>query len=324
MTDLPDNKAGNNQPVEDLPAAAPEDDLEAAFAALGTVSAAQAADLDDETDQADTEDEAPAGEVAEGANDAADDTEDGRDDPDPEADDAPAAQSEGLDPASSMLLKIALSLVIVLLVTTVSLVLFLTTQHEAPRTAVERSISAAEAGTLEHPDVADNWSKLAYAYAAAGRYNEALQAVRKGRNRTNQQYLTLVEADVLRSAGKYEDSIDAYNDAEKAVTKAIAAAATERKKMGVFVDVPDTTIARVYFGRALSEQSLGRNKEAIADIEKAIVVTPTQATLFIQLGDLYAAEGDRTRAAEAYNSALRFIPDSPEARAGLDRLQKGK
>lgn len=233
------------------------------------------------------------------------------------------AQTPALDPVASWLLKVVLALVVVLLVTTIALVLFLVTLREAPRTVAERDIRAAETAVKEHPETVDGWTKLVYAYASAKRYDDAISTARKGRATTGKNVLLLAEADVLRSAGRYSEALKVYDLADPAVSKAETEAAAAAKKIGIYVPLSDSTLARVYYGRALTKQALDDVSGAIFDLEQAKQLAPQSASVLVLLGDLHAQTGNTDKARESYEAALRFVPDSPEALAGLEKLKKG-
>ena len=235
-----------------------------------------------------------------------------------------APRTSSLEPVSGWMLRVALLLIVVLLVTTGSLVLFLLSLHKAPRTVAERNLSAAESAVRDHPGDAAGWSSLVYAYSQVKRYDDAIATAEKGRAVTKADVLLLAEADAMRSAGRFKDAVAEYNLADKAIGAAQADATAARKKKGIFIPLKDTTLTPVYYGRAISLHALGEVKPAIADLEKAVALAPEQAFLFISLGDYYAETGAKAKAEAAYRNALRYVPDYPEAIAGLKRLAGGK
>ena len=235
-----------------------------------------------------------------------------------------ARHAAPLEPVSGWMLRVALLLIVVLLVTTGSLVLFLMSLREAPRTVAERNLSAAQSAVHDRPNDVDSWSALVYAYSQAKRYDDAIAAAEKGRSVTKADVLLVAEADVLRSAGRLKDAVAEYDRASKAIESAQADATAARKKMGVFVPLGDATMIRVYYGRALALHALGDVKPAIADLEKAVALAPEQAYLFVTLGDYYAETRANGKAEAAYRNALRYVPDYPEALAGLKRIAGGR
>lgn len=67
---------------------------------------------------------------------------------------------------------------------------------------------------------------------------------------------------------------------------------------------------------ALALAAMGRRAEAIAELEQAVAETPDQVALWVNLGNLYAAE-DRGKAGAAYRKAEALNPDYPGLRERL-------
>lgn len=232
----------------------------------------------------------------------------------------PARQS---DPYVSWMLRVALSLIVVLLATTGALVYYLNTLNRAPRTSVERDVTTWETAVAETPRDANSWARLAYSYASAGRIDDALEAASEGKRRTKEPVFALVRADVLRIGGRYAEAKTAYDEAEKAVKDAVAEVKREREKLRIKFDIPDESLGRVYMGRALVQHELGEDKAAIKDLEEALKLEPQQSAMWVMLGDYSRGVGDTRRAKEAYENALKYIPDYAEALAGLEAIEKG-
>ena len=249
-------------------------------------------------------------------------------DPDPAADAAPVETAENpwqhLDPVSSWLLRVALALIIVVLVTATAMIIYFMTAEKAPRTAVERDTAAAEIAVRERPSDASAWQTLAYAYARGGRYDDALTAIRRGRESTKEQSLLLPEAEVLRIAGRYADAVVVYDSAIVVLSKEESEAIAARAKAGVAMSAPSGSLIRAYFGRGLTRNAMGDTEAAIEDVLLALELAPGQASMRVTLGDLYAKSNQKELARAAYTEALRFIPDDAQALAGLKRLQEGK
>lgn len=266
---------------------------------------------DESTDSVSAAEEVDAGQVDAEEVDASDDG----------APDAPTRRP--LDSVSSWLLGVALALVVVLLVTGLSVVLFVFALHDAPRTNTEYQISVNQAAVQQTPSDAGAWSKLAYAYAAAKRYPLALSTAQQGRSATGNDSLLLVTADVLRLSGDNKAAIAAYDTAYTAVTAAEAAAKLKLQQENITVPLGDETLAQVYFGRALSKHALGDLAGAIDDLRHATAIAPQESNLWAQLGDYETQAGDWKGARAAYRSALMYVPDLPQAVAGLATLKKG-
>lgn len=228
-----------------------------------------------------------------------------------------------LDAVSSWLLRVALVLIIVVLATATSMVLYFMTAEKAPRTAVERDTAAAEIAVRARPSDPSAWQTLTYAYARAGRFDDALETVRRGRESTKEQALLLPEAEVLRIAGRYSDAVPVYDSAIVTLSKEESEAVAARAKQGVAMAAPSAALVRAYFGRALARNAAGDNAGAIEDVLAALDLAPGQASMRVTLGDLYAASDQKDLAKAAYTEALRFIPDDEQALSGLKRLEEG-
>lgn len=240
-----------------------------------------------------------------------------------DGDESPVAPARPSDPYVSWMLRIALSLIIVLLATTGALVYYLNTLNRAPRTSVERDVTTWETAVAETPRDANAWARLAYSYASAGRTDDALQAASEGKRRTKEPVFALVRADVLRTGGRYAEAKTAYDEAEKAVKDAVAEVKREREKLRIKFEIPDESLGRVYMGRALVQHELGEDEAAIKDLEEALKLEPQQSAMWVLLGDYSREVGDTKRAKKAYENALKYIPDYAEALAGLEAIEKG-
>ena len=239
----------------------------------------------------------------------------------PLANDSEIAPAEP-DVVSAWLLRVALALIVVVLVTAASLVIFFVTAEKAPRTTVERDLAAAEVAVRERSSDSAAWQALAYAYVRAGRFDDAIEVSRRGRTTTGAKVLLLSEADALRSAGRHEDAIAVYDEAVAALSEEESAAVAARKKQGIVTPSSNASLVTAFYGRALSRSETGDTKGAIADVKRALEFGPQQSALFASLGELYEKAGETAKAEAAYREALRFIPDYPAALLGLKRLEK--
>lgn len=237
---------------------------------------------------------------------------------------APAVGVLASDGISRALLRLVLVLVVALLGTTLALLFYVSTLNRTPRTSFERDLAQWETAVKERPDSASAWARLAYTYAEADRTKDALDAVRRGERATGAGTLTLVEADVLRSAGRYTESLAVYDLAEKELKAAQNDTADRRKRMQIYVPLEQSSLAPVYFGRGLCRRELGDLKGAVRDVEKAVKAMPEQATMLVVLGDLYAETGDEAKARARYEQALTFVPDDASALEGLAALERGE
>lgn len=225
------------------------------------------------------------------------------------------------DPAFAVMLRVALVLVILILGVALAIVLALSALRHAPRTTSERDIAAAEASVKAKPSDVAAWTKLAYAYADAKRFDDAYAVVRRARKATSDPVVSLVDADILRMDGRFKDALTEYDGAYTAISEAEAAARQRREQLGIYTQIGDDTIVRVLYGRALVRHELKDTDGAIEDLETAVKRSPEAAYLSVVLGDYYAEEGRRADAAAAYRRALTYVPDYAEALAGLAKVE---
>lgn len=242
--------------------------------------------------------------------------------PDGSSTDDSGVESHTPDPVSTWLLRVALALIIVVLATATSLVIFFVTAEKAPRTAVERDIASAEIAVRERASDPAAWQALAYAYVRAERFSDAIEVSRRGKSATGADVLLLAEADALRAAGRHKDAISAYDEAVTALSQEESAAVAARKKQGIATPVANSSLVMAFYGRAISRDKTGDTAGAISDVKRALEFDPQQSSLLATLGGLYEKTGENAKAVAAYREALRFIPDYPAAVLGLKRLEK--
>ena len=82
---------------------------------------------------------------------------------------------------------------------------------------------------------------------------------------------------------------------------------------------PSSVAARERLGLVLARAGLTR--EAIVYLEAAAALAPQEARIHMNLGILYAQEGDLEAARDSLRHALRLRPDYARAREVLERLE---
>ncbi|MEN3336451.1 MAG: hypothetical protein V7647_127 [Acidobacteriota bacterium] len=120
--------------------------------------------------------------------------------------------------------------------------------------------------------------------------------------------------DVLRFRGM-QDDVDAARKAAEAGKLTEAQAIYER----TLASSPDSPF--LYREIAVIERRSGNLEAALAHARKAAELSPAEPRNFIALGEIYEAQGDYARAADAYRTAVGLEPsDAIEAR--LDELRE--
>lgn len=242
-----------------------------------------------------------------------------------EADPGPDAPQEVPDRVAATLRVIAGGLLVVVLVAAISFALYLQTLG-APRSAAERDIERYRAAVAEQPELLGNYVKLAYAYAIAGRYDDATETITIAEQMTKAPAIEvqLARAEIERAAGRAEDAIATYDKVVKMAEDEYAAQAEELKRQQIVFQPPNSTLAAALKGRGMAKWDAGDQAGAIADLDAALNIEPTDAATMVVIGGYYAESGDTSTAAAAYRRALRFVPDYPEALAGLRALGMGE
>ncbi|MDZ4168894.1 MAG: hypothetical protein U1E26_04460 [Coriobacteriia bacterium] len=237
------------------------------------------------------------------------------------ADDGEGAERPN-DPLVHALLVFAMALVVTLVATTGVLYFYLSSLNKAPRTMAERDVATAESVVAEDRTSATAWARLAYAYAGADRYEEALEALERAKTADDADALVVVKADVLRLSGRSREAVTEYDRALTEALKIRERIRVERSKVGITGDIGDDGLLLVYWGRGLAKKDIGEINGAIADLELASKENSRQVDIWVELGDLYAEKGDAVQAEQAYRAALMFVPDFAGAIQGLRDLGK--
>ena len=74
---------------------------------------------------------------------------------------------------------------------------------------------------------------------------------------------------------------------------------------------PETLPSQLYFARSIAYSKLGNIKSALADINKAITVDPSNPYYLGNRGIMYSKEGRHSNALYDYSQSLKLLPDQP-------------
>src|SRR4030081_1628472 len=78
--------------------------------------------------------------------------------------------------------------------------------------------------------------------------------------------------------------------------------------------------AEPLIGRAISYLALDKVREAVADLDEAVLADPNSAAAWSNRGLAYEPLGDKTKAAASYSRAIAIRPRDDAARNGLARV----
>lgn len=239
-----------------------------------------------------------------------------------EIDDTPATADHSPEDAFTRVLRLlAGGLLVVVLVAAISFTLYLQTLG-APRSAAERDIERYRVAAAEQPEVLANHVKLAYSFAIAGRFDEAMATITNAEKLTKAPRIEvqLARAEIERAAGHYEVAIKTYTEVAKLAEAEYEEQTAKLKKQQIQFQPPNTALAAALKGRGIAKWESGDKTGAIADLDAALDIEPTDAATMVKIGGYYAESGDTSMAAAAFRRALDFVPDHPEALTGLRDL----
>lgn len=232
--------------------------------------------------------------------------------------DAPRAPEDRI---SRTLRLVAGGLLVVVLASAISFALYLQTLG-APRSSVERDIERYTTAVDEQPEILANHVKLAYSYAISDRFDEAMDIISRAEQMTKapRVEVQLARAEIERAAGHYDKAIETYDLVARIAEDEYALQTAELKKQQIAFQPPNSTLAAALRGRSVAKWETGDRAAAIADLDEALDIEPTDAAAMVRIGGYYAQSNDTSLAAAAYRRALQFVPDDPGAIAGLREL----
>ncbi len=216
-----------------------------------------------------------------------------------------------------------LAVVVVILASLATVVLYGLQLQSAPRTLQEKTLAVAETAVAEKPDDYNSWLALAYAQVEVGRYTAAAETIEQGKAIEDTAGFYIADAYLAESQGKTDEAIELYEAAkQRAITER-----DERNKelaaVGVKLETPNTDLADAAIGKARLLASAGEHQAAITEYDVALGVQPQMADILVERADMKADLGDAIGARADYENALMFVPDMPEAFEGLARLEAG-
>jgi tetratricopeptide (TPR) repeat protein len=194
---------------------------------------------------------------------------------------------------------------------------------KTPRTALEMQLSTLEQVVAQNPRDPKVWAQYADALIQTKQYSKAATVIEQGRKALPGQtsLLTVEEAYMAHLRGLNGDALRLYD-------KATAQAQAERKKKleelkakGIISapEAPAIISAGVGKGDLLLE--MRRWADAAGAYSKALEEDPRMSDVLVRRGDAYLELKDYAKARADFESALTFIPDYKDARAGLEKLK---
>lgn len=200
----------------------------------------------------------------------------------------------------------------------------------APQNYKQASLTIAEAQAATFSEQPYAWFQYIQQLAINKQYSKAQEVIDQANKDfketdtydlfipTAQAYLYFAKGDLdtgLKQATVARDAISAAYEQELKSKK------KPNKAQAYGISVNYGTLGLLMAG-AYTEK--GEHAKAVTLLEEYTASHPTEAGVWIDLGNAYAAAGEKEKAIEAYDEALRFIADSPEALAGKAKLTGDK
>ncbi|MHB1340752.1 MAG: tetratricopeptide repeat protein [Coriobacteriia bacterium] len=222
-----------------------------------------------------------------------------------------------------LLLTATLALMVVILASVVTVVLYGLQLQKAPRTLEERTLAVAETAVKEKPDDPSSWLMLAYAEIEIGRFAAAGEAIATGKAIMDLPDFYVADAYRAEAAGDSDEAIDLYEAAKQRALEYRKARDAEVAAVGARLTGPNTALADAAIGKARLLARAGDLKRALVEYDTALEVDSRMSDILVERGDVRARTGDTQGAKSDYEAALEFVPDMPEALDGLARIEAG-
>lgn len=222
-----------------------------------------------------------------------------------------------------ILIVATLSVVVVILASLATVVLYGLQLQSAPRTLLERSLDVAETAVAQQPENPNAWLELAYAQIEVRRYGAAAQTIESGLAVKDMAGFYLAEAYLLERQGRTEAAIEKYESAKQRAIAEREKRNQELEAVGVQLQTVNTDLADAAIGKARLLAEAGELQKARVEYDVALDANPRMADIFVERGDVRASLDDADGARSDYERALTFVPGMPEALDGLARLEAG-
>lgn len=171
---------------------------------------------------------------------------------------------------------------------------------------VVEAIKAAETGLTGEPNTVD-WHRLKIeGLMAAGRYDEAREAVKPAMEADARDLLLLWTArEALRMGGKPTEAADIPDKIERLMTT----------RDWAYRDAPNVVI----YGKALLLRGIDPKKVLDGVFSVAQKMKPSAREPYLARGTLALEKGDGAIAAKAFQEGIKVAPDDPDMHYGLGR-----
>lgn len=169
------------------------------------------------------------------------------------------------------------------------------------------------------------WAEYAAALIASGQYSKAERIITQGLEVASTKDRSLIAVEGAFLALKRERFAEAIELADQTIALAkaeVKAVKEERDASGKPPIEPDPppSLGRAILIKAKAYREMGDLPAAMAQYDEYLSRWPTAANVYVERAQLKVEAGDLAGAEADYRSALRYIPDYPDALEGLDAI----
>lgn len=227
------------------------------------------------------------------------------------------------DPVVRKLGWVSLGLVILYLAGVASLLfLGMLGRNVLPRTITERNVVVAKQAYDSGQPTAQEVLDYVSALVEAGRYSTAQSVIDSTIKTVNQRpngEITFAQAGLLLAKGEYKNAITAATEAQKIMKSGYASQVRKGGAAGAAAALPayysgaDLVMARSY-------ERMGDSKQAVAHYDEYLKAAPTDSSVLVARANQRIKLGDTAGAKADFQTALKYIPNYPEALDGLKKM----
>lgn len=225
------------------------------------------------------------------------------------------------DPVIQRMVIGAAAVIILWTAAMASSIIFGLANPPAPRTAAEHQLDLLAGVTADKPKSGQAWADYAKALITVKQYGTADKVIELGLERATEKSLILVQKARLARLRENDD------EALKVAAQAIKAAEAEREADSKALSASGSRarlLPKGLEGALILTAEIQAERQqweaAVKTWNEFLVLSPMDCVALVSRGDAQAKIGDKKGAEQSYRQALAYIPDMPEALAGLKAI----
>ena len=238
---------------------------------------------------------------------------------------APTRPSMFADPVVRRMAFVAIGLVVLVLATVVGALLTGVFAPSGPRTLAEKELTTGAEAIRQGSTDPAVWGTYIAALVNAGQYSRAGNVIEDARasiDDSGTAEIPIGEARLRTAQGDYEQAIESADEAMEVLDAdleaRLAAGGLIRQRAEISGHHENYYVAVLL--KAYAFVALGEWEQAIENFDVYIERNPGAADILVDRGNAKVEIDDVAGAEADFRQALRFIPGSEEALAGLERI----